>query len=129
MIMVDTDVLIWNLRGDERAAELLDAQPGLLVSAVSYMELVQGVRDKSELQGLRQALRFWHAELLQINESISARAMFLVEEHALAHGLQMADALIAASALETGATLVTANDRHYRAVSGLEIEVFRGGAR
>ena len=125
MIMVDTDVLIWNLRGHAGAAEVLDGYRGFLVSAVSYMELLQGMRNGQELQALRKALQFWEARVLQINESVSARATYLVEEHALAHGMQMADALIAAAAMEVGATLLTANDRHYRPVAGLVLSVFR----
>lgn len=58
-MLVDTDVLIWNLRGNARAADRLDAMP------VTYMELVQGVRDKSELRALRQALSFWSARVVQ----------------------------------------------------------------
>ena len=55
---VDTDVLIWNLRGNARAAYRLDGMSGFLVSAVTCMELVQGVRDKGELHALRRALNF-----------------------------------------------------------------------
>ena len=79
-MLVDTDVLIWNLRGNARAADRLDAMPGFLVSAVTYMELVQGVRDKSELRALRQALSFWSARVVQMDEAISARACFLCEQ-------------------------------------------------
>jgi len=39
--------------------------------------------------------------------------------------MQMADALIAATALERGFDLLTANDRHYRHVEELDVEVFR----
>ena len=39
--------------------------------------------------------------------------------------MQMADALIAATALSLGTTLVTANDRHYRHVEELDLRVFR----
>lgn len=124
-MLVDTDVLIWNLRGNERAATFLDEQPGFFVSAVSYMELLQGLRDKLELRELRQAIRFWDARIVQIDEEISARAMFLVEEYALSHGMQMADALIAATAVALGVSLVTANDRHYRHIEGLDVVVFR----
>ena len=129
MKMVDTDVLIWNLRGNEAAADLLDSLGSFQVSVVTYMELVQGARDRSELQALRRALRFWDAELVQISESISARAAFLMEEHALGDGLQVADALIAACALDSGAVLLTGNHRHYRPVTGLQVEVFEAGAR
>lgn len=124
-MLVDTDVLIWNLCGNERAATFLDEQPGFFVSAVSYMELLQGLRDKLELRDLRQAIRFWNARIVQIDEEISARAMFLVEEYALSHGMQMADALIAATAVALGVSLVTANDRHYRHIEGLDVVVFR----
>lgn len=127
MKMVDTDVLIWNLRGNEAAADLLDSLGPFQLSVVTYMELVQGARNRAELQTLRRALRFWGAELVQISESISARAAFLMEEHAPGDGLQVADALIAASALDSGATLVTGNHRHYRPVKGLQVEVFRAG--
>ena len=39
--------------------------------------------------------------------------------------MQMADALVAATALHLGMLLVTANDRQYRHVEALELEVFR----
>ncbi|MHB0775276.1 PIN domain-containing protein [Halomonas sp. WWR20] len=124
-MLVDTDVLIWNLRGNEVAAQLLDEHPRFTLSAVSYMELLQGLRDKAELRVLRQAIRFWQAEIFPINVEISSRAMFLVEEHSLSHNMQMADALIAASALHLGIPLITANDRYYRHIEGLEISIFR----
>jgi len=60
-----------------------------------------------------------------VDASISAQAVFLVEEYALSHALQLAVALIAATALDTGLPLVTANDRYYRFNQGLELQVFR----
>lgn len=125
MTLIDTDVLIWNLRGNRRAAERLDSSPRFSLAAVTYMELVQGMRNKNELQLLRQALHHWQARVLPVSEAISARALFLVEEYALSHSMQMADALIAATAIDYGKTLVTANDRHYRHIPDLEIECFR----
>jgi predicted nucleic acid-binding protein len=124
-MLVDTDVLIWNLRGNAKAAERLDHAGGFVLSAVSYMELIQGVRDKAELAVLRRSLRYWGASVQPLDQEISARAIFLMETYALSHGLQMADALIAATAISLGATLVTANDKHYRMIDGLDIEVFR----
>ena len=124
-MLVDTDVLIWNLRGDPAAAEALDSAPGFWLSAVTYMELLQGLRDTRELRLLRRSLRYWDARVLHLNEEISARAMFLVEEYALSHNMQMADALIAAGAQYTGLPLFTANDRHYRHIDGLDLRIFR----
>ncbi len=124
-MLIDTDVLIWNLRGNERAASFLDDNAPFSISVVSYMELLQGLRDKDELRVLRRAIRFWKTDIVQIDADISNRAAFLVEEYALSHSMQMADALIAATALTFGSTLVTANDRHYRHIEGLALLVFR----
>ncbi len=126
-MLIDTDVIIWNQRGNTVAADTLDQLPGFSLSVVSYMELLQGVRNLQEQQLLRRALRFWNAGLIHLDESISARAAFLVEQYALSHSMQMADALIAATAIELGTSLLTANDRHYRHIPELEIVVFRPG--
>ena len=124
-MLIDTDVLIWNLRGNTNAADLLDNAGGFTLSAVSYMELVQGVRNKADLRTLRKALQYWKASISPIDSEISTRAMFLMETYALSHNLQMADALIASTAISLGELLVTANDKHYRMIEELEIKVFR----
>jgi predicted nucleic acid-binding protein len=123
-MLVDTDVLIWNLRGDRRAAVLLDGQRGFALSAVTYMELVQGLRNKEEFRQLRRAIEFWNASIIHVSEAVSARASYLMEEHAFSDALQLADALIAATALETGRPLLTANVKHYRKISGLALQRF-----
>lgn len=64
------------------------------------MELVQGMRNARELKQLQRDLRLWRATLLPISEGISQRAAALVEKHYLSHHLQLADALIAATAIE-----------------------------
>ena len=86
---VDTDVLTWNLRGNARAADRLDGMSGFLVSAVTCMELVLGVRDKGESRALRRALNFGSARVVQVDEAISARACFLVEQFALSHSMKL----------------------------------------
>ncbi|AKJ94116.1 twitching motility protein PilT [Thioalkalivibrio versutus] len=124
-MLADTDVLIWNLRGNQKAGEWLDRSPGFTVSAVTYMELIQGLRDQTEFRALRQAVQYWDARIQPVSEAISNRATFLVETYALSHNMQMTDALIAATATQLGLPLVTANDRHYRHIEGLEIHLFR----
>jgi len=122
-MLVDTDVLIWNFRGSAKAAQLLDNQPRFATSAVTYMELVQELRDQQEFRTLRQALRFWQAGIVQIDEAVSSRACFLVEQHAR-DSLFMADALIGATALERGEALLTGNTKHFRPIEGLELLSF-----
>ncbi len=93
-MLIDTDVLIWYLRGNEKAFEAIELSNNFVISVVTYMELVQGMRNKKELNNLRQALRGWNVDILYISETISAKAMFYVEQHFLSHSLELADALI-----------------------------------
>jgi len=122
--LIDTDVLIWYLRGHVAAGVLLDGLATPVLSAVSYVELVQGCRNKQELTVLQQDLSARKARTLPIDDSISHRAIALIEAHALSSGLQLADALIAATGLHHDLPLVTANTRHFATLDGLHVEPF-----
>ncbi len=124
-MLVDTDVLIWYLRGNQKAAEALEELEEIDISVVTYMELVQGMRSKEELRVLRSTLAEWSVGIRLIDEAISTRAMIYVEQHFHSHALRLADALIAATAVENGHTLLTANDKHYRVLPELTLELFR----
>lgn len=124
-VLVDTDVMIWYLRGNEKAAKSLDSLDGFCISVVTYMELVQGMRNKVELRALKQALREWRVKVVQIESEISIKASMYVEEYFLGHSMQLADALIASKAGYLGAELLTANDKHYRHVKDIKIKKFR----
>ena len=107
MLLIDTDVLIWYLRGNEKAFSTIENLESFNVSVVTYMELVQGMRNKKELNSLRQALQAWNSKILYITEEISAKAMFAVEQHFLSHSMQLADALIGSTAVSHGLPLLT----------------------
>ena len=124
MLLVDSDVLIWYMRGNKKAFEVIENLNSFSISVVTYMELVQGMKNKHELNCLRQALRSWNASVIYISEEISAKAMFYVEQHFLSHSLELADALIGASAIAHGLTLLTGNDKHYKVLGNLEITKF-----
>ncbi|KQU66138.1 MULTISPECIES: PIN domain-containing protein [unclassified Rhizobacter] len=64
------------------------------------------------------------ATILPITEPITRRATALMESLVLSHGLQMGDALIAATALEHGQPVLTGNVKHFAAVPHLLIEGF-----
>lgn len=125
MIMVDTDVLIWYMRGNIKAKQSIEKLDGFFISVVTYMELVQGMRNKRELTLLRSALRKWNAKILFISEDISAKAMFLVEQHYLSSSLVLADALIASTAISSGLSLLTGNTKHYKIIKNIELEGFK----
>ena len=124
MILVDTDVLIWHLRGYPQATRRLDELGTLTLSAVSYLEVLQGMRNKAELVAVKKMLDKRSAKLLPLTEAITLRAIALMESITLSHGLQMGDALIAATAIEHQMPVLTANVKHFGAVSGLQLEAF-----
>ena len=120
-MIIDTDVLIWFLRGNQKAIDyILDATP-FSISIVTYMELVRGMRDKRELAKMKKAFAEMSVEIIPLSESISLRASDYVEMYSLSHSMEMADALIAGTCIEENETLVTANDKHYRVVEGLRM--------
>ena len=127
-MLVDTDVLIWHLRGYPKATQRLDQLPKLILSAITYLELVQGMRDRRELLALQKSLAMRQAERLPLTPAITERATSLMETLALSHGLQVGDALIAATGLDHQLTVLTANTKHFSAVRGLQLERFDPGA-
>ena len=124
-MLVDTDVLIWYMRGNKKAKQVIENQNDFFISVVTYIELIQGMRNKQELTILRNALRNWNVKLLYITEAISAKAMFYVEQHYLSHMVQLADALISATAAVHGLTILTGNDKHYKIIKEVEVTKFR----
>lgn len=120
-LLIDTDVLIWLLRGRDSARTAVEACPAVALSAITYMELLQGVRNATELRLLRQTVRLNGWPILPLTEAIGHRATFYVERFALSHGLRLADALIAACAVEAGDALLTANAKHYRCIGELQV--------
>lgn len=123
-MLIDSDVLVWLTRGHVGAARRLHALAQWRISTVTYIELAQGCRDKAELARLKKGLAARQTEIVPITPAVSARAAELIDGLALSHGLRLADALIGATAIELGATLLTANVRHFGKVAGLAIEAF-----
>ncbi len=123
-MLVDTDVLIWHLRGYPQATRRLDQLPELILSAVSYMEVLQGIRNKTEAAALKKMLAIRRSKILALSETITHRAIALMETITLSHGLQMGDALIAATALHHQLPILTGNVKHFAVIDGLAIEAF-----
>lgn len=124
-MIFDADVLIWFLRGNEWAAALMGATQDRSGSIISYMEVLQGAKSKAEMSTFQHFCRGSAIQVLPLTESIGDVAAGLIEEHSLSHGLRVADTLIAATAMETGKSLATANIRHFRPIRNLTLRPFR----
>lgn len=123
-MMIDTDVLIWYFRGDNKAKKVIHSTDNIAISAITMMELMQGVKNKQELYILRKFLVANHIRTLHLNEEISSHAVYLLEEYVLSDGIQIGDALIAATSLHYGEEILTANIKHYRCLPNLKLEKF-----
>ena len=120
--MVDTDTLIDVGRGVHEAVTCLQGIEHSSVpaaSVVTQMELFVGCRDKAELQEVEKFLRRFR--LLRLDEQTSDAAVELLRQYRLSHGLLIADALIAATALVFDAPFVSKNQRDYRFIAGLKL--------
>ena len=124
-MLFDTDVIIWALRGNQNAVNKIDSTDVLQVSAVSYMELFKGARNKQELQNLKQTLHTLAFEIIPIDENISHRAMIYIEEYGLSSGIDLPDALIAATVIEKNLRLCSANSKHYKVIPNIVLDKFR----
>ena len=110
-VLVDTDVLIDVSRGKPQALDLFDdmsrEKPPIFISVISAMELMVGARNKKEVQEIEGFLANYR--LLALTEDISHKAYELVKTYAKSHGLEIPDALIAASAVSNDLGLATTN--------------------
>jgi predicted nucleic acid-binding protein len=125
IMLIDSDVLIWYIRGNKNAQKAINNNIPFKISVIDYMEVIQGMKDKKELKAFQKYLKKWSVDMVQINESISTRAMFLVEDYFLSHSLELGDAIIASTALENQEIVLTGNDKHYKFIPNIQIQKFK----
>jgi len=89
------------------------------------MELLQGAQSKKEMKLIRVFLKDFAFKMLPVTENIGHRASVYMEEYSLKVDMCLADALLAATAVENQLTLCTGNSKHYRPIKELELKVFR----
>lgn len=123
-MLIDSDVLIWFLRGHPKATVRLALLPQWRISMVTYMEIAQGCHTKAELMQTKKGLELRDTEMFPVSPTISQLAADLIDSWAHSHGLRLADALIAATALELDTPLLTCNTKHFKHIPGLSIEPF-----
>jgi len=122
MIVVDTDILIDAAHSVEDAVNCLqqiEEKSVLAISVVTSMEMIIGCRNKKELTLLDHF--FQRFEILSLENQISDTATELLKTYRLSHGLLIADALIAATAIVKGTQLISKNQKDYRFIEQLDL--------
>lgn len=124
-MIYDTDILIWVQRGNEKAARLIEKNPDRQLSIQSYMELLQGAKNKTQHKYVKDFIKEFDFSILPLTENIGHRALIYVEEFALSSNMRAGDAIIAATAVENNIVLVSSNAKHFRAVGELQLKIFK----
>jgi hypothetical protein len=81
-----------------------------LISTVSVAEILAGAQ-RAEEEATERLLSV--LEKMPVSESIARCAGEFLRTYQRSHALELGDALVAATALVTGATLITRNVKHY----------------
>ncbi len=121
-ILVDTDLLIDLANNDlvTKTRLVTESQRAILtISVITQIELIIGCRNKKELEALNKFLLQF--QILQLSENISIKAEQLVRIYYLSHGLVIADALIAGTAIEFQIPLLSKNQRDYCFIQDLNL--------
>ncbi len=122
-MVFDTDVLIFVQRGSVKAAQWVENAQKRYISTQTYMELLQGAKDKKQHKIIQSFLKDYAFTVLPLTQNIGHRASVYVEEYALSHAMRAGDALVAATAVENHLPLASANEKHFRVIQELDLHV------
>ena len=111
-MLVDTDILIDYLRGNQKAEKFIESNlEDISISSITVGELYQGVREgeeRSALDSMTSALT-----TLPVTEDIAREGGLLCREYRKSHQIGLADCLIAATAKFHDLPLRSLNLKHY----------------
>ena len=118
-ILVDTDIIIKVYRGDkEKHKTLTPIQDNLAISVITALELMAGAKNKKRQIEVSKTIKAYF--FFDITAAIGARAFTLVKKYGLMHTIGIADALIAATAIENKLQLYTDNVSDYEFIKELK---------
>lgn len=119
-VLLDTGVLIAHLRnlpGVKEFMKRLASEATLLVSAVTVVEIWQGTKS-AEIEKTR--LLFEALKVIPLDENLAERAGQLAGKlRQSGFTIGLADVVIAATAIQAKASIITTNPRHFTPISEL----------
>lgn len=112
---IDSDVLIWHLRGERKAMVFLrqlasDERYELWIGAMQRAEVVFFMTPEEAESTLLFLSQFKTAS---ISQGIIDNAASLYRQWHPSHGLDINDAILAATTMETGGQIFCLNTKHY----------------
>ncbi len=125
-VICDTDIIIdyfdAKQKRHEETKSIIEEKIGfqnILISSITKMELILGATNKEDLKTINKSLNRF--SVLLINPAINLRAIDRVYTYRLSHGLALADAMIAATAIQTELKLFTYNTKDFKFISKLSL--------
>jgi predicted nucleic acid-binding protein len=111
-LLFDTDVLIEYLRGKDEEKSYIDSiQEVIYMSSITMAELYAGVRKGAESRRLEIFIETF--EVISLNSTIAKIGGLYRNQYNPSHGIGLADELIAATAKEIDAQVITFNIKHF----------------
>ena len=112
---IDADILIWHLRGEKKALKFLQElrkkrEYEMWIGAMQRAEVVFFMRPEEEYQTMMFLSQFNTAPLTQ---DVIDHGAELYRVWNKSHGIDINDALLAATIAKTGGTLFCLNTKHY----------------
>jgi len=114
-VYIDSDILIWHLRGQQKAAALLRRLANtvaveLWTGAMQRAEIVFFMRPKEEAATLTLLS---HIRTEPVTQAIVDLAGTFYRRWHPSYGIDVNDAILAATVVTTGGKLMTQNVKHY----------------
>ena len=120
MILLDTNILIEILKGDQATIKMVEGfSSPIFISSISAMELYYGALNKAEVKKIERFILLF--KTVHLSQEISIKATKFIQTYAKSHTLDIPDSLIAATAIIHSYTLVTYNVKDFRYIEGLKI--------
>lgn len=118
--LLDTCVLVDFLRGKAQAKTfLLGLNQIPYLSALTVAELYGGVREGEERTQLDKLVHLFH--VVPVSAEIGKKGGLYRRQYHKSHGVGLVDAIIAATAEDIGAAVVTLNKKHFPMISRLVV--------
>ncbi len=114
-VYIDSDVLIWHLRGEQKAQNIL-----LQLQGEKHCNLYIGVMQRAEIVFFMRPEEEKETELFlsqfrtqAVDQEIIDKAGMLYRKWNPTHGIDVNDAILAATVMETGGLIYTLNIKHF----------------
>ncbi len=116
--LLDTNILSKIFYGNVDVKDFVD-NLAVSIETIVYIECIQGSISNTDKWRIKRSLQ--NIKFYPLTNDIAQYAIELIDAYSNSHGLLLADAIIAATALEYDLTLITYNTKHFQFIKGLKL--------